>query len=77
MYSLQESEKSWNEIDKLVISYFESQPNLEKLINHSNPEWNQEFSGRWVLYHLLQHELETWGMIAEKLRVLNQPYWEF
>ena len=68
---------TWNIIEEMVYEYLESNPNLSKLISHGNSEWNEKFSGRWVLYHLLQHELETWGMIAERLRQWKQNYWEF
>lgn len=75
--SLNELWNVWESIEQIIYDYLELNPNLSEPIAHSNPEWNKKFSGRWVLYHILQHELETWGMIAERLRQWNQKYWEF
>ena len=39
---------------------------------------NEVFTIKWILWHILQHELETWGQIAERIRNYGFPTpWEF
>ena len=75
-YNLKEILYNWKEIDQIVFDLIKETEDFETV--HTRVEFNNlEFSIRGVIYHLLQHELEHWGMIAERLRTLNQPYWEF
>ncbi len=76
-YELDEIWDVWLNIEETIHKYLDSKPQMDILISHKNPDWNETFSGRWVLYHIIQHELETWGMIAERLRNWGEPYWEF
>ncbi|MHA2273390.1 MAG: DinB family protein [Candidatus Hodarchaeales archaeon] len=74
--SLKEIRMAWNEVEKLVYDLIAETTDFEKV--YSRPQFdNLEFSIRGVLYHLLQHELEHWGVIAERLRTFGQPYWQF
>jgi uncharacterized damage-inducible protein DinB len=76
-YDLDEIWKAWIEAEEVIHQYLNSNPQLDLPVSHPNPDWNEKFSGGGVIYHLLQHELETWGMIAERLRNWGSPYWEF
>lgn len=74
--SLKEIRRAWNDVDKLVYDIAANTTDFEKVCTRSE-FGNLEFSVRGVLYHLLQHELEHWGVIAERLRAFDQPYWQF
>ncbi len=74
--TLVEIQTAWNEVDKLVYDLIAETTDFEKV--YARPQFdNLEFSIRGVLYHLLQHELEHWGVIAERLRTFGQLYWQF
>jgi uncharacterized damage-inducible protein DinB len=74
--TLAEIRTAWNEVDKLVYALIAETTDFEKV--YSRPQFdNLEFSIRGVFYHLMQHELEHWGVIAERLRTFGQLYWQF
>jgi uncharacterized damage-inducible protein DinB len=74
--SLEEIRNGWNEVDQLVYDLIAETTDFEEVYTRAEFD-NLEFSVRGVLYHLLQHELEHWGVIAERLRTLGESYWQF
>ncbi len=75
-YTLEEILENWKKVDQIVLDLIEETQDFETIQTRIEFD-NLKFSIRGVIYHLLQHELEHWGVIAERLRIFKQPYWEF
>ena len=55
--SLPEIKNSISEFDIKFIKYLEDHPNIDELFDR--PKFDMKVPLRWVFYHLMQHELET------------------
>ncbi len=74
-YSLDEVSQGMNQIYKIVSDYLSKNPDYSQIIPFND---EQDFEIKWILWHILQHELETWGQIAERIRTYGYPTpWEF
>lgn len=73
-YSLDEISEGFNEVFSIISNYLEKKPDYCEII----PFNGEEFMLKWIFWHILQHELETWGQIAERIRTYGYPTpWEF
>ncbi|MFX0052490.1 MAG: DinB family protein [Candidatus Hodarchaeota archaeon] len=78
---------SWFSLNEIAIGFDETYAKVKDLLE-SNPDYTKQiivpeisseaFTIKWILWHILQHELETWGQIAERIRNYGfQTLWEF
>jgi uncharacterized damage-inducible protein DinB len=74
--SLAEIGTAFSEFDGKFTLFLEAHPDIEELIDR--PKYEMQVSLKWVFYHLIQHELETLGMVAERVRSYGYSTpWEF
>lgn len=68
-------QSSFTKFDNKFLAYLANLQPEERVIR---PKFQMDTSLGWVVYHLIQHEAESWGMVAERVRRLGQPTpWEF
>ncbi|MHA2244692.1 MAG: DinB family protein [Candidatus Hodarchaeales archaeon] len=73
-YSLDEITQAIQGIYAVIVQFLSEKPDYNKIMIFRK----EEFVLKWILWHILQHELETWGQIAERIRTYGHPTpWEF
>lgn len=69
-------ENALHNFDSHFMSFLEINNDIS--LKLKRPQYKMDVTLLWVVYHLLQHELETLGMVAERIRTYGYPTpWEF